>query len=99
MEPYPIGTQVHYHGSLEHMHREYRITGTQKPTDGQPDLAVYSDEQIAEWYPDGVAYSMWPLGVPEKFGDRDKSLHYVRRDSITPIETEDLNEGFKKDYR
>lgn len=51
----------------------------------RPDLAAYGDKQLAEWYPDGVAYRMWPVGVPEKMGNWSEYLTSVRRGSITPV--------------
>lgn len=85
LEPYAIGTVVRYHGSLTHMHRVYRITGHSSPKLYRPDLAQYTDEQVAEWYPDNTAYMMWPVGVAEDDPrNRGKYLTSVRRQSITP---------------
>lgn len=92
MEPYKIGTVVRYRGSKEHMHGEYRVTGHGTP--GRPGASeVYTVEELAGYYPDGVSYDLWPVGVPHKFGERDKALYYVRRESITPVERTDAVSG------
>jgi hypothetical protein len=73
----PVGTRVWYHGSAG-PHGEYVIQG-------YSDLAERTDlpsEAIAEGYPDGVAYEIWPAGVPVKFGNRHQSIHFVRRASF-----------------
>ncbi len=43
-------------------------------------------EEIALAYPDGVAYNLWPAGVPFRFGLRDRAIYFVRRRSITIVE-------------
>lgn len=78
----PNGTKVRYHGSLDYMHGEYTVVGPY-------DLTLRSDltpEKRAEHYPDGVAYELWPVGVPIKFGNRDQALYSVRRQSFTVID-------------
>lgn len=93
MEPYPIGTRVEYHGSLKHKHGVYEITehwGLDQLKHMRPDIrGHYTDEQIAAKYPDYTAYVMWEVGAVRKFGNRDKQLHAVRRESITPVEDPD----------
>lgn len=85
MEPYAIGTKVRYHGSLAYMRGEYEIT--EYGAQGSPDAQLYyNQDELNEYYPDGVSYHLWPVGVPHKFCERDKALYYVRRGSITPVE-------------
>lgn len=86
MEPYPVDTVVQYHGSLKHLHREYRITSHRDVRESRPDLSMYGDEQIAEWYPDGTAYMLWPTGVEASKANHHLYLTSVRRDSITPVD-------------
>lgn len=87
MEPYPVGTHVKYHGSKEDYHGiVYEITGHHDIRLTRPDvLEHYGEEFVAEKYPDGCAYSLWPAGVSKKMDDRHLSLKSVRRSSITPI--------------
>lgn len=74
MEPYPVGTIVDYHGSLDYMHGLYEIERIGTPRPGRE-----AD------YEDGAGYVLWPVGVPKKFGNREESLYFVRRQSITPV--------------
>jgi hypothetical protein len=87
MEPYPVGTHVKYHGSLDDYHGVvYEITDHHDIRVSRPDIvAHYSAEFIDEKFPDGCGYSLWPVGVDKKFGYRHLSLNSVRRSSITPI--------------
>ena len=75
MTPIPIGTIVDYHGS--HTHGRYVVTGHENPRAGVPDPEVN--------YPDGVAYQIWPEGVPHKFGLRHLAVYQVRRASFDPL--------------
>jgi hypothetical protein len=75
MDPIPVGTLVDYHGS--HQHGRYTVTGHQEPRPGVPDPEVN--------YPDGVAYVIWPEGLPVKFGNRKRSVAQVRRRSLTVV--------------
>jgi hypothetical protein len=93
MEPYAVGTHVEYHGSKQDYHGiVYEITGHYDIRLTRPDvLAHYGEEFVTQKYPDGCAYSLWPVGVSMKLDDRHLSLNSVRRESITPVEpmTED----------
>lgn len=80
MEPYPVGTVVEYHGSVEYKHGRYKIMDYGFDRLGVP-ISEYPE------YTDGVCYHLWAEDVPVKFGNRDLAdLHFVRRDSITPVE-------------
>lgn len=77
MRPYKVGTQVQYHGSQTDMHGKYIVLAHQfVPT--------------SEYYPDGVAYELWPAGLPVKFGLRHNALYRVRRESISPYAAAEL---------
>jgi hypothetical protein len=82
-ERIPIGTHVKYHGSCTDRHGEYRITAY---SDFGVREHIFTPEVIAEHFPSGIAYDLWPIGVPHKFCERDKAIFFVRRESITPIE-------------
>ena len=43
---------------------------------------MYHVGDMNAYYPDGVAYDLWPLGVPRRFGNRDQGVYYVRRTSF-----------------
>lgn len=79
----PVGTKVRYHGSITFMHGEYTVIGY---TD--PDFLVLrvGNAPVENYYPGSVGYELWPVGVPRKFCERDRALHCVRRESITPVE-------------
>lgn len=70
--PLPVGTIVDYTGSFAH--GRYVITGH-----GIPRADVPNPETN---YPDGVAYEIWPEGLPYKFGLRKMLVFQVRRTSI-----------------
>jgi hypothetical protein len=76
----PVGTRVRYHGSAG-PHGEYIIQGHNDPA-GRTDLPP---EAIAEGYPDGISYELWPPGVPVKFGNRDQAIYFVRRASFDVV--------------
>lgn len=80
----PVGTRVRYHGSAG-PHGEYIIQGHNDPA-GRADLPP---EAIAEGYPDGISYELWPPGVPVKFGNRDQAIYFVRRASFDVIDAGD----------
>jgi len=89
-EPLPNGTLVNYHGSITEYHGDYVIESSVPVGEHRPDLkARLSEEQLTGYYPDGVCYFLWPVGVEKKFGNRDLSLNSVRRGSITVIPSED----------
>lgn len=96
MTPYRIGTRVTYHGSLSNgTDREYIIRGHGNPVEmfAPQELAQAvaasnvedAETLLANTYPDGVAYEIWPADVLYKFGNRCYSVVRVRRDSITPL--------------
>lgn len=61
---------------VEYRDREFEVSEHQAPS------ADLSDAERTENYPDGVAYVLWPVGVPEKFGNRGQSVVRVRRRSF-----------------
>jgi hypothetical protein len=72
--PVPVGAVVSYEGSY------WRIVAHHDPQD-HPDLPE-GDHDLAEVYPDGVAYDLWPVSLPQKFGNRNYARYFVRRDSF-----------------
>lgn len=75
--PIPVGTVVDYHGS--HRHGRYVITRLEAVRAGVPDPDLN--------YPDGVAYTIWPEGMLQKFGLREHMITQVRRTSLTEVPT------------
>lgn len=73
--PIPIGAVVQYHGSLSH--GLYTVTARLKP--------LSCGQEMAQHYPDGVAYEIWPVGVEKKFGNRYLAVYNVRRTSFTVV--------------
>ena len=80
LAPVPLNSPVMYHGSQTHMHGEYTIMSYGEP------LTWLNPGQAEQYYPDGVSYTLWPVGVPVKMGLSDRSLFRVRRESITVIQ-------------
>jgi hypothetical protein len=70
--PVLVGTVVRY--GQRKIQTLYRITEILEPYPC-PDQEIH--------YPDGVAYALWPAGVPHKFGNRHLSVYNVRRTSFT----------------
>lgn len=83
--PLPLETLVKYHGSITGAHGRYRVARHEQPLDAN-DLSPLPEEAIAQYYSDGVAYSLWPDGVPFRWGERDRELNNVRRVSLTVID-------------
>jgi len=86
MIPIPVGTLVEYKGSLAH--GTYVVTGHQGPVADlfSPREHEVMQEQgfsLADAYPDGVAYEIWPEGMPRTFGNRMYMVSRVRRGSLT----------------
>jgi hypothetical protein len=78
-ERLPLGTLVEYTGS--HRNGRYVIRA-------YSDLSERKDlppEAVAEGYPDGIAYDLWPPGVPVKFGNRDQAVYFVRPANVTAV--------------
>lgn len=65
---------------VEYRDSRWQVEDHMPPPDDVPDPDVH--------YPDGVAYILWPLGVPKKFGNRDQSMMRVRRRSFRIIRGE-----------
>lgn len=80
MEPIPVGAIVDYHGSQQH--GRYKVIGHRDPYELFPGESA---KTLDEAYPDGVAYEIWVEGVLVKFGNRDYSVHRVRRKSLTVV--------------
>lgn len=72
--PIPLGTTVRYHGSLKFAHGTYTVNKLELSAHIAPGVC-----------PDGIAYSLWPVDVPWKFGNRGRALHQVRRSSFTVV--------------
>lgn len=76
--PVPLGTEVEYFGSQAH--GRYTVEQWLNPSNHPDYLKPGFDADEA--YPDGVAYCLWPVGVPRKFGNRGQSGLYVKRRSF-----------------
>ena len=81
MEPVPVETVVLYH------EKPYVITGHQDPsmlfTEREREIIESAHMTLAEAYPDGVAYAIFPVGMPWKVGNiRNYGIHRVRRGSL-----------------
>jgi hypothetical protein len=92
MEPIPVGTVVTYHGSLSYdPEKRYVIMAHQNPEEMftvTEMVLLLRSETLAEAYPDGVAYTIWPEGMPQKFGLREHMIYRiyrVRRGSLTEV--------------
>jgi hypothetical protein len=82
--PIPVGTVVTYHGSLScDPDKRYVITAHCNPQEMFPEdfWAKYAQE-LSDAYPDGVAYTIWPEGMPQEFGLREYMVYRVRRGSL-----------------
>lgn len=79
--PVPIGVEVEYFGSQAH--GRYVVHGRVNVLEK---LQLERPGALAEAYPDGAAYHLWPVGVPQKFGNRDQSVLFVRRTSFRVVE-------------
>lgn len=73
--PVPVGAHVKYNCT------EYEVTAHQSPEDHPYHGNDFRD--LA--YPDGVAYSLWPVGLAQKFGNRGSSFNFVRRTSFIVV--------------
>lgn len=73
----PVGTRVQYHGTAQ-PHGEYIVRGYNDLSERR-DLPA---EEIEKHWPDGISYELWPVGVPVKFGNRERSACFVRRASF-----------------
>lgn len=77
-KPVEKGTVVDYFGS--HPHGLYTVVEVHDP--GDHPYRRHLDGDMRAYYPDGVAYNIWPVGVPRRFGERDRGVWYVRRTSF-----------------
>jgi hypothetical protein len=82
--PLPIGTKVIYHGSHLMYHGEYVVTSTVDRTGLE---AV--GRNVKDYFIDWTGYELWPLGIEQTYRNRELSLRFVRRGSITPIQQEE----------
>jgi hypothetical protein len=82
-DPVPVGTTVEYFGSLSP--GRYTVTAHTEPT-AHP---FQPQEALEGAYPDGVAYELWPVGVPHKLGNIHLSANFVRRTSFRVDPTKD----------
>jgi hypothetical protein len=78
----PVGTRVRYHGGAGAA-GEYIIQGYDDPAQHRP--RRLRADLIAEAYPGGIAYQLWPPGVPVKFANRNQAVYFVRRASFDVI--------------
>ena len=78
-EPVPPGTVVLY-AYPDGPPKEYTVVDHDDPHN-HPHPPP--EPPLAEAYPDGVAYYLWPVGLPRKFGFRDQAIGWVRRTSFT----------------
>lgn len=90
--PLPVGTEVEYHH--DYQHRVWKVTAHTDPADHRdlrylqakhPDAAEELEVEFVENYPDGVAYSIYPVGLPRKFGFRHLDIRSVKRTSLRVI--------------
>jgi hypothetical protein len=83
-ERVPVNTKVSYHGSETSRHGEYIIRSY---TDPEILRAIKGDEIVDKYYPDEIAYILWPVDLPHKFGERYNGVLYdVRRQSFDIVE-------------
>lgn len=80
-EPVPVGAVVKYSGVWDLEVRDYLVTEHADPQN-HPNPPAASYMTLEEAYADGVAYHLWPVGVPQKFGNRDQGVSWVRRTSF-----------------
>ena len=79
-ERVPVDAEVEYFGSRKH--GRYLVDGHVDPA-SHPDPPQHMS--LEEAYPDGVAYTLWPVGVPLKFGNRNQSVVFARRTSFRVV--------------
>jgi hypothetical protein len=79
--PVPVGTVVDYFGSLDH--GRYEITGHMEPVN----VPNVPEDELPKYFPDGVAYELWPEGVERRFGNRNRAAYNVRRTSFRKVNT------------
>src|ERR1700722_141829 len=85
-ERIPVNTKVQYHGSETTRHGEYIIRAY---TDPEILRSIKGDAVVDKYYPDEIAYILWPVGLPHKFGERYNGVLYdVRRQFFTVVEDE-----------
>lgn len=75
--PVPVGSLVDYKGGRYSV-VEHRSPGNHPNPPKEPPLTVA--------YPDGTAYFLWPVGVPQKMGNSYLSRVFVRRTSFEVVE-------------
>jgi hypothetical protein len=86
MDPIPLGTVVIRISDG----KRYVVDGHEDPWKefSLQELAKMGEDPggvLAEEYPDGVAYTIFPEGMSRKFGNRDYSVYRVRRKSLTVV--------------
>lgn len=82
----PLETRVRYHGSLDYWHGDYHIVGHRDPHEREDVTSQLTESEIEGYWPGGVAYDLWPVDLPRKFGLRDRAVYFVRRESFTILE-------------
>lgn len=78
--PVPVGAVIEYFGS--HAPGRYEIIEHHNDLTKHPTMGSIPAGYLLTAYPDGVAYDIWPVGVPKKFGNRDRAVYWVRRTSF-----------------
>lgn len=84
-EPIPVGAVVEYTGSQQH--GTYEITAHAEP------INIPDGHDKREFFADGTAYEIWPVGVERRFGNRDRAVYNVRRKSIRPLGHQEQEEA------
>lgn len=81
ISPLPIGTKVDYHGSQIGYHGIYGIYGVYDAA-----TLEQSGRDIEHYAIDRVGYALFPWGLEQDWRNRERALHYVRRESFTVID-------------
>lgn len=84
--PVPVGAIVNYTGSQRH--GRYEVIDHRDPAEHPDHL---SEDELRELCPDGVAYDLWPVGLPRKFGNREQAVLHARRTSFCVESTPEEN--------
>lgn len=83
--PIPVGALVYYSGSMRN--GIYEVARHYTP-ESHPEIGPLAREHeeivadLADAYPDGVAYGLWPFGVPREPGNGNLMVRYARRVSL-----------------
>lgn len=89
-DPLPVGTLVEYHGSQPWYHGKVFVITAVKSAQ---ELTATGRDPVRDYYIDHVGYELWQEGVEQRWGNRDCSIHFVRRTSITVHPHNGIPEG------